>query len=153
PPKPITPVTPVPIPQPVKKVSVQAPARKAAPPAPTKLVIHRELIPKDVSIVRFNYSQPVHSPGDSFHFNIVGSGFTPAFQQTLSVYAGSAHVQIRNLHLVTINQIEGEFVVLPTAPSQYVFPYVLLNNVPVFQASTPFAVIRPGEVLDIVFTH
>lgn len=141
---------PAPAPKTLAKKPAQAPKRTFVP---DNLEVHAELIPKDVTIVRFGYNPPLNQPGDVVPFNIVGSGFTQAFQKTLTAYSGSAHVQVRNLRLVTINQIQGEFVIHPSAPTQYVYPYVLLNEVPVFKAAAPFAIIRPGEVLDIVFTR
>lgn len=134
------------------KVAVipQQGSRSAIPPP---LTLHRELIPVDIEIVRFTYGQPVHQPGTTFRFNIVGSGFTQSFEKSLTVYSGSPHVQVRNLRRVTINQIQGDMVIQPEAPTQYVFPHVLINQKPVFQAATPFAIIRQGDVLDIVFTQ
>lgn len=146
-------VTPAPAP-PVRKLDAKPkPPVAAAKPVPPPLEIHPELIPKNVAIARFTYKSPLHSPGENFEFDIVGSGFTAAFQKAVTVYSGSPHVQVKNLRLVTINQIHGEMVIHATAPTGYAFPYVLLNEVPVFKASAPFAVIRPGEVLDIVFAR
>jgi hypothetical protein len=133
---------------------VKKPAPPAAPksPAPSN-EIHKELIPKDIAIVRFYYDQQVVSPGTTFGFDINGSGFTSEFQKSLSVNTGEPTLQVKNLHLVTANQIHGDLIVAPGAATHYVFPRVSLKNRPVFQAPQPFAVIRPGEVLDIVFTR
>jgi len=133
--------------------SAPVPAQGWRLPTPPPLQLRRELIPKDIVIERFRYSRALLEPGDTVEFNIVGSGFTAAFHQTLSVYSGSPHVQVRNLRLVTVNQIRGEFVIHPLAPTQYVFPHILLQDTPVFQAANPYAVIRKGEVLNIVFTR
>jgi len=132
----------------IKKVSPPA----AQKPFPSGNEIHKELIPKDIAIVRFSYGQHVMPPGTTFGFDINGSGFTSEFHKNLAVTPGALGLQTRNLRLVTANQIHGDIVVASEAATQYVFPRVLLNQHPVFQAPQPFAVIRPGEVLDVLFT-
>jgi two-component system, cell cycle response regulator len=141
-----------PAPKPTPSPRITAPVAAWRSSTPPDVTLHRELIPKDIKINRFTYEKALHQPGDTFSFDIVGSGFTDSFQQSLSVYSGSPHVQVRNLRLVTINQIHGEMVIQSAAPTQYVFPHVMIQDTPVFQATTPFAIIRYREVLDVVFS-
>lgn len=42
----------------------------AGAPVPPKLELHKELIPKDIEIVRCYYSQDVVPPGTTFGFDI-----------------------------------------------------------------------------------
>lgn len=69
----------------------------------------------------------------------------------ITVESGQASIQIRNLTLVTANQIHGEMVVGADAPTSFVYPRVLIKGLPVFSAPDPFAAVRKGEVLTIVF--
>jgi len=121
-------------------------------PTPPAITLHQELIPRAISIARFTYQETILPPDSRVTFTIVGSGFTPEFQKVLEVYSGSPYVQVKDLRLATINEVQGDLVIHPDAPTQYVFPRVLINDSPVFQASNPFAIIRQGDVLNIVFT-
>lgn len=144
-------VTPHPVPAaPAPKVKPPPPA-PATGPTPPKLQLHKELIPKDITIVRCYYSQEIAPPGSTFGFDINGSGFTREFEKMIRVESGAPGVGITNLKLVTANQIHGEMVVGSQAATAFVYPRVLIKGLPVFSAPDPFAVVRPGEVLTIVF--
>lgn len=112
--------------------------------------MHRELIPREISIVRCYYEQEVVAPGTSFGFDINGSGFTEAFYRIIQVDADALDIQVRDLRLVTANQIHGVMDVGADATTQYVHPKVLIRGLPVFRAPDPFGVVRHGDVLDIV---
>jgi len=84
-------------------------------------------------------------------FDINGSGFTQEFQQMISVDVGHPHIKVRNLRLVTANQIHGEMEIGPEAKTTFVYPSILIKGQPVFTAPEPFAVIRKGEVLTLFF--
>lgn len=131
----------------VPKASTPAPDAKAP-----DIKLHKELIPKNIEIVRCYYASDINPPGTTFEFDINGSGFTTEFEKMIQVEAGASHIQARNLRLVTANQIRGEMVVGPDAKTAFVYPRVLIRKLPVFQAPEPFAVIRPGEVLNVLFT-
>ena len=120
-------------------------------PVPPKLELHKELIPKNIEIVRCYYSQEVTPPGKTFSFDINGSGFTSEFEKMIKVDAGHEHIRVKNLHLVTANQIHGEMEVGDDAKTAFVYPRVLIQNLPVFSAPDPFAVVRRGEVLTVFF--
>jgi hypothetical protein len=121
-------------------------------PAPPKLQLHKELIPKNIEIVRCYYSQDIVPPETTFGFDINGSGFTSEFEKMIKVESGHEHVSIRNLHLVTANQIHGDLAVGPEAKTGFVYPRVLIHGLPVFSAPEPFAIVRKGEVLTVFFT-
>ena len=121
-----------------------------APLAPT-LELHKELIPKDIAIIRCYYQQEIVPPGTVLGFDIDGSGFTKEFEQMIKVEAGAPGIRVKNLQLVTANQIHGELDISPDAHTAFVFPRVLIQNLPVFSAPDPYAVIRKGEVLTILF--
>jgi hypothetical protein len=122
-------------------------------PAQPVVEIHKELIPKDIAIVRVYYAQPLMAPGDRVEFDINGSGFTPEFQKMITVESGNQDVGIKNLVLVTPNQIHGTLVVSSVADTGVIFPQVLIQGKVVFRAPEPYAVIRPGDVLNVAFTE
>ena len=118
---------------------------------PPKLELHKELIPKNIEIIRCYYSQEVTPPGKTFGFDIDGSGFTSEFEKMIKVESGHEHVIVKNLHLVTANQIHGDMEIEPDAKTAFVYPRVLIQGLPVFSAPDPFAVVRKGEVLTVFF--
>jgi len=120
-------------------------------PLPPKLELHKELIPKDINIIRCYYQQEIVPPGTTLGFDIDGSGFTQEFEQMIKVDAGEAGIKVKNLRLVTANQIHGEMEISPEAATAFVFPRVLIKNLPVFSAPDPYAVIRKSDVLTILF--
>lgn len=111
--------------------------------------MHRELIPRDISIVRVYYEQEIVAPGTRFGFDINGSGFNEAFYNIITIDADALDVEVKDLRLVTANQIHGEIEVGRDATTQYIYPKVLIRHLPVFKAVEPFGVVRPREVLDI----
>ena len=132
------------------------PAPSPSPiPAPTKprVEIHPELIPKDIKIVRVYYANMIAAPGDTIEFDINGSGFTREFERMITVQSGRPDAEVRDLSLATPNQIHGRIVTRPDARTDFSFPTVSIRKKVVFQAPEPFAVIRPGEVLNLVFTE
>ena len=131
----------------------EVPSSDSAAPAAPKVELHKELIPKDISIARCYYAQEVAPPGTTFGFDIDGSGFTSEFEQMISVKVDEPGVRFKDLRLVTPNQIHGDIEVGSTAATKFVFPKVLIKGLPVFSAPEPFAVIRPGEVLAIFFVE
>lgn len=158
-PVPVSTVTvPAPPAPPVPKVTPKPPKPKAAAttasgaPVPPKLDLHKELIPKNIEIARCYYAAEVAPPGTTFGFDINGSGFNSEFKKMITVEAGHAHVLVKNLTLVTANQIHGEIEVGASAPTGFVYPRVLIKGLPVFSAPEPFAVVRKGEVLTVFFT-
>src|SRR5437016_147826 len=79
-------VAPVVIPTP------KAPTKSSLPvtsptgaPIPPKLELHKELIPKNIEIVRCYYTQQVAPPGTTFGFDINGLGFTSEFEKMIKV--------------------------------------------------------------------
>jgi hypothetical protein len=133
-----------------KAKSAPTTSPNGAPLAPT-LDLHKELIPKDIAIIRCYYQQDIVPPGTVLGFDINGSGFTKEFEHMIKVEAGAPGIRIRNLHLVTANQIHGEMEISTDAQTAFIFPRVLIQNLPVFSAPEPYAVIRKGEVLTILF--
>jgi hypothetical protein len=150
----MTPPTPAPVPA-VKagppKPATTAKKPSSATPAPPPVTLHKELIPKDITIVRCYYSQEVAPPGTTIGFDINGSGFTDEFQQMIKVTANDPQIRVKNLRLATANQIHGEMEVGAEAKTAFIYLDVLIKNLPVFRAPDPFAVIRKGEVLTVVF--
>lgn len=138
---------PKPVPKPEAAVPPVVP-----PMAPPPVEIHEELIPKNIEIIRVYYEHSLTGPGSTVNFDINGSGFTKEFEQMITVESGHENVAVKNLHLVTPNQIEGQLVVDEKTPTGVIFPRVLIQGKVVFQATDPFAVIRPCEVLNLVFT-
>lgn len=136
-------------PQPIKKAVVPAPA----PLEPPKIEIHKELIPKNIEIIRVYYAAMITGPGSSLEFDINGSGFTKEFEKMITVESGQPEAVVKNLALITPNQIHGRLEVSPKSATQVAFPRVLIQGKTVFQAPEPFAVIRPGEVLNVIFTE
>ncbi len=114
--------------------------------------MHRELIPQTVSIVRCYYDLDVVAPGTTFGFDINGSGFDEAFYKIISIDPDALDVTVKNLRLVTANQIHGQIEVGSEATTQYIHPLVIIRTLPVFRAPEPFGVVRHGEVLDIQLT-
>ena len=114
--------------------------------------MHKELIPKNITIERCTYDLDVVAPGTTFGFDIVGSGFDEAFYKIISMDPDALDVTVQNLRLVTLNQIHGQIEVGPEATTQYIHPKVIIRALPVFRAPEPFGVVRRGEVLDIVLT-
>jgi hypothetical protein len=143
---------PAPVKAPVKKPASVAPVAPVAAPAPT-VQIHAELIPKDIEIVRVYYANQITGPGTEIEFDINGSGFNAEFQKMITVESGSAGVAVKNLQLITLNQIHGTLVVSPKTATSVAFPQILIQNKVVFRAPEPFAVIRPGEVLNVILTE
>src|ERR1041385_2872613 len=114
--------------------------------------MHRELIPKNITIERMYYDLDVVGPGTTFGFDINGSGFDEAFYKIISVDPDALDITVKNLRLVTANQIHGQIDVGTEATTQYIHPKVIIRSLPVFRAPEPFGMVRPGEVLDILLT-
>jgi len=114
--------------------------------------MHRELIPKNITIVRCYYDEDVVNPGTTFAFSVNGSGFDENFSDMIRMDMDALDVDVKNMRLVTANQIQGMIVVGPEATTEYVYPKVLIHGLPVFRAPDPFGVVRHGEVLDIQLT-
>ncbi len=150
-------VTPIPKPLPPPEVKPptspppSGPVTAPAGPTPPKIVLHPELIPKNIEIVRCYYDREIVGPDTTFGFDINGSGFTSEFQNMIQVDPGGLDIQVKNLRLVTANQIHGEIVVGSAQTTDFIYPRILIHNTPVFRAPDPFAVVRPAEVLIIVF--
>lgn len=154
----ITPSPPPPPPVPAPVVAEPKPKKNAAPRpvaqmAPPPVKLHTELIPKNVEIVRVYYAQPIAGPGTAIEFDINGSGFTAEFEKMIQSKSGHEDVTIESLTLMTPNQIHGRLSIAPKAATKISFPQVLIQGKVVFQAPDPFAVIRPGEVLNLIFTE
>ncbi len=150
----VTTVTPLPEPpKPTPAVRPKpAPTTSTGAPVAPKVKLHKELIPKNIEIVRCYYAAEVIPPGATLGFDINGSGFTSEFEKMIRVDAGHEHVSVKNLLLVTANQIHGEIVAGERAKTGFVFPRVLIKGLPVFSAPEPFAIVRKGEVLTVFFT-
>ncbi len=118
-------------------------------PAPPPVVLHKELIPKNISIVRCYYQQQIVGPGTTFGFDINGSGFTSEFHKMISINIDEVDVRVKNLRLITTNQIHGEIEVGPEALTAFIYPRIYIRHLPVFTAPEPFGVVRPNEVLYI----
>src|SRR5882672_842627 len=114
--------------------------------------MHQELIPKNITIVHASYDLDVVAPGTTFSFDIIGSGFDEAFYKIITVDPDALDVTVKNLRLVTPNQIRGQIEVGSEATTQYIHPLVVIRALPVFRAPDPFGVVRPGEVLDMMLT-
>lgn len=138
-----------------KAKEAQPPTSPMVPPSmvPPPVVIHKELIPKNIEILRVYYERNITAPGTTIEFDINGTGFTAEFEKMIWVESGSPEVDVRDLALITPNQIHGFLVVRRTAKTAVAFPQVLISGKVVFRAPDPFAVIRPGEVLNLVFTE
>jgi hypothetical protein len=119
---------------------------------PGVFVVHPELIPKGITIERCTYDLDVVAPGTTFGFDVVGSGFDEAFYQIISIDPDALDVTVKNLRLVTPNQIHGQIEVGTEATTQYIHPQVIIKALPVFRAPEPFGVVRKGEVLDVLLT-
>jgi len=128
-------------PKPPRKKPI--PETPLVPPPPVEL--HEELIPRNIDIVRFYYSQPITGPQSRIGFDINGSGFTKEFEKMISVESGDPHVEVSDFRLVTPNQIHGDFVVAEKTATSVIFPTVLIQKKVVFQAPEPFGVIRPDD--------
>lgn len=153
----ITPPELAPEPSPVASPSPKKKAEPKPRPSPVatrpKVDVHPELIPKDITIVRVYYANMIAAPGATIEFDINGSGFTREFERMITVQSGRPDVAVKNLALVTPNQIHGQLVIESSAKTDYSFPTVSISGKVVFQAPDPFAVIRSGEVLNLVFTE
>ena len=114
--------------------------------------MHRELIPKNINIETCSYDLDVTAPGTTFGFDIVGSGFDESFYRIISIDPDALDVTVKNLRLVTANQIHGQIEVGSEATTQYIHPKVVIRTLPVFRAPDAFGVVRRGEVLDILLT-
>lgn len=140
---------PVPTP-PLRVISPPPPPSAPTPQVPAgQEGMHRELIPREITIVRCYYDETIVGPGMRFGFDINGSGFNEAFYRIIEVDPDALDVTVENLRLVTANQIHGEIVVGSEATTQYIHPKILIRHLPVFRAPDPFGVVRPNEVLDI----
>jgi hypothetical protein len=114
--------------------------------------MHRELIPENINIVRCYYDLDVVGPSTTFGFDINGSGFDEAFYKIITVDPDALDITVKNLRLVTANQIHGQIEVGSEATTQYIHPLIVIRGLPVFRAPEPFGVVRPGEVLDMMLT-
>ncbi|MEK7382296.1 MAG: radical SAM protein, partial [Elusimicrobiota bacterium] len=120
----------------------------ATAPEP-KTELHQNLIPKDISIIRSYYSQEILAPGSSFGLDINGSGFTSEFGRMITIDPGGADMAVKDLRLVTANQINASIEVGTDAKTAFYYPQVMIKGLPVFRATQPFGVVRRGEVLAI----
>jgi hypothetical protein len=111
--------------------------------------LHEELIPANITILDCRYAQEIVAPGTAFGVDVVGSGFNLEFQKMIQLESGSPDVRVKDMRLVTANQIHANLEVSASAQTGYVYPSVWIQGLPVFRAETPFGVIRAGEVLDI----
>lgn len=143
------PEPPPPLPPPPKPA---APRKAVEPSKPPIVELHKELIPKNIEIVRCYYSQAIAQPNSVFGFDINGSGFTAEFQKMIQVAVDNPGIKIKNLSLVTANQIHGEMEIGDSVKTDFVYPKVLIKGLPVFSAQEPFAVVRKGDVLTVFFT-
>ena len=141
------------IPRTPVKAAKKAPLPSPAPLEPPTVKIHKELIPKNIEIVRVYYASMLTGPASTIEFDINGSGFTKEFEKMIKVESGQPDAKVTNLSLVTPNQIHGNLVISEKSKTMVAFPNVLIQDKVVFQAPEPFAVIRPGEVLNLMFTE
>lgn len=111
-----------------------------------------EMIPRSIMIERCYYTEEVVNPGTQFYFSINGTGFTADFYRSISVDADALDVEVKNLQLMTANQIRGLIVVGDAATTQYIRPIVNVRGVPAYRSVESFGVVRRGEVLDILLT-
>jgi hypothetical protein len=114
--------------------------------------MHRELIPKNINIVRCYYDQDIVAPGTTFGFDINGSGFDEAFYRVITVDPDALDISVKNLRLITANQIHGQIEVGTEATTQFIHPKIMIRALPVFRAPEPFGVVRHGEVLEMELT-
>lgn len=121
--------------------------------SPPAVQLFKELIPKDIEIVRVYYVNMLAAPGSFIEFDINGTGFTKEFEKMIKVESGQPYTTVKNLALITPNQIHGTLEISPKSATMVAFPQVLIGEKVVFQAPEPFAVIRPGEVLNLIFTE
>ena len=99
-------------------------------PAPPPVQLHKDLIPKNIAIVRCYYEPQIIGPNTTFGFDINGSGFTQEFQNMISVDIDEVDVQVKNLRLVTANQIHGDIEVGPEALTAFIYPRVYIHHFP-----------------------
>lgn len=125
--------------------------KQTSDPKPPEVKLHPELIPKNIEIIRCYYDQEISPPGAVLGFDINGSGFTSEFEKMIKVDAGSGQIKVKNFKLVTANQIHGQFEIGTNAKTEFIYPKVVIKGLPVFQSKDPFAVIRKGEVLNVIF--
>ncbi len=121
--------------------------------APPPVVLHKELIPENIEIVRVYYNQMITGPNSTIPFDINGSGFTKEFQDMIKVESGQPEAQVKDLLLITPNQIHGTLVISPNTATTVAYPRVLIQDKVVFQAPEPYAAVRPNEVLNLIFTE
>ena len=145
--------TPMVTPKPIKKIVSPSVTPVVQPPIPPAVQIHKELIPRNIEIVRVYYAAMITGPASTIQFDINGSGFTKEFEKMITVESGQPNAVVKNLSLVTPNQIHGTLDISGESATMAAFPHVLIQGKVVFQAPEPFAVIRPGEVLNLVFTE
>jgi len=135
-----------PTPSHAQKIIAETVTPKSFPP----LILRPELVPKNMAIIRCYYKYPIISSGGTLDFDINGSGFSKTFHRTLYVKSGAPDVVTQDLQWVTANQIHGQMTATAAAKTQYLRPIVFIRDHAVFQADSPFAVIRSGDVLDIL---
>jgi hypothetical protein len=147
-----SPTLPAPV-KPAKPIDKTKPVTTApaVPPRPVEK-LHKELIPKNIEIIRCSYAgQDIAPVPATLGFDLNGTGFTSEFEKMIKIEAVPGQIAVKNLKLITANQIHGEMEISPDAKTQFVYPKVLIKNLPVFSAPEPFAVVRKGEVLTILF--
>jgi hypothetical protein len=101
-------------PKETEKPKSKLPSKSALPatssngaPIPPKLELHKELIPKNIEIIRCYYTREVVPPATTFGFDINGSGFTSEFEKMIKVESGHENVKIKNLHMITLFRNHG----------------------------------------------
>jgi hypothetical protein len=142
--KPLAAGTTGPLIPPAPKMTIEIPAGQEG--------MHVDLIPRGITIERCYYTEEVVNPGTQFYFDVNGSGFDSSFYRSITVDADALDVEVRDLRLITANQIRGLMVVGDAATTQYIHPKIFIHGLPVFRAPEPFGVVRYGEVLDIHLT-
>jgi len=112
----------------------------------------RHLIPRGITVTDMRFQEEVVAPGTSFGFDVNGTGFDENFYRMITIDADALDIQVKNLQLVTANQIRGQIAVGEAALTTYVKPLIYIRGKAVFRAPEPFGVVRRGEVLDIELT-
>lgn len=152
PPAPLPPAAPKkPKAPPAPKAPAIQPQKNAGVPVAPVVELHKELIPKNIEIVRCYYSQGIAQPGTTLGFDINGSGFTAEFEKMIKVEVENDDIRVKDLSLVTANQIHGSLEIGKASKTAFVYPRVLIKGLPVFSAQEPFGVVRKGEVLTVFF--
>src|SRR5689334_5593659 len=62
----------------------EKPVQPMAVATPPPIELHRELIPKNIEIVRVYYGQQITGPGSIVEFDINGSGFNNEFEKMIT---------------------------------------------------------------------